>query len=261
MLGIRCISLGLRRCACGCLFCEYTMKNVFKILNKFDICLWTVSVVTIILAFSLSPSRDYMTLVSAITGVSALVFISKGNVVGQFLVVIFAVLYGVVSYFFKYYGEMITYLGMTAPAAVCAIVSWLRNPYKDSAQVAVGTLNAKKLTIVGVISAAVTVAFYFILRALGTTNLIISTVSVTTSMVASCLIILRSPLYGLAYACNDVVLIVMWILATVNDMSYLPMIICFSLFFVYDLYGFISWTRMKKKQTETETSPQETENN
>ncbi|MDE7281395.1 MAG: nicotinamide riboside transporter PnuC, partial [Ruminiclostridium sp.] len=89
------------------------MKNVFKILNKFDICLWAISVVTIILAFSLSPRRDYMTLVSAITGVSALVFISKGNVVGQFLVVIFAVLYGVVSYFFKYYGEMITYLGMT----------------------------------------------------------------------------------------------------------------------------------------------------
>ena len=224
------------------------MKNVFRIFNKFDICLWTVSVVSIVLAFSLSSRHDYFTLVSSVVGVSSLMFIVKGNVVGQFLVVIFAVFYGIVSYFFKYYGEMITYLGMSAPAAVCAIISWLRHPFKDKTQVAVGTLNAKKIAFVCIFSAAVTVAFYFILRALDTTNLAISTVSVTTSMLAACLTFLRSPFYGLAYACNDIVLIVMWILATVNDISYLPMVICFVLFLVYDIYGFFNWLSMRKKQ-------------
>lgn len=230
-----------------------TMKNPFKILTKFDICLWIVAVVAIVLAFSLSPSRDYLTLASSITGVSALMFIVKGNVLGQFLTVIFAVFYGIVSYFYKYYGEMITYLGMSAPAAICAIVSWLRHPYKDSAQVAVGTLNAKKITIVCLLSAAVTVAFYFILRALGTTNLIISTISVTTSMLAASLTFLRSPLYGIAYSCNDIVLIVMWVFATVNDISYLPIVMCFALFLVYDMYGFFSWSLMKKRQTSNDT--------
>lgn len=238
------------------------MKNVFKIFNKFDICLWAISVATIVLVFSLSPSRDYLTLASSITGVSALMFIVKGNVIGQFLVVIFAVFYGVVSYFFKYYGEMITYLGMSAPAAVFAIVSWLRHPFKDRSQVAVGTLNAKKITAVCAVSAAVTVAFYFILKALGTTNLIISTVSVTTSMLAACLTFLRSPLYGIAYSLNDIVLIVMWVLATVKDISYLPMVLCFALFLVYDLYGFFSWTLMRKKQNaDTAQTPQETHDN
>ncbi|MCH5156220.1 MAG: nicotinamide mononucleotide transporter [Clostridiales bacterium] len=224
------------------------MKKVFKIFNTFDICLWVVSVVSIILAFSLSSRRDYFTLASSITGVSALMFIVKGNVIGQFLVVIFAVFYGIVSYFFKYYGEMITYLGMSAPAAICAIVSWMRHPYKDRSQVAVGTLNAKKIAIVCILSAAITVAFYFILRALGTANLVISTASVTTSMLAACLTFLRSPLYGVAYACNDIVLIVMWILATVKDISYLPMVICFVLFLIYDVYGFFSWSLMRKRQ-------------
>ena len=224
------------------------MKNPFKILTKFDICLWVVAVVTIVLAFSLSPRRDYMTLASSITGVSALMFVAKGNVLGQFITVIFAVFYGVVSYFFKYYGEMITYLGMSAPASILAIISWLRHPYEDSAQVAVGTLNAKKITILCVISAAVTVAFYFILDALDTTNLIISTISVTTSMLAASLTFLRSPLYGIAYSCNDVVLIIMWVLATVKDISYLPMVMCFVLFLVYDMYGFFYWSVMKKRQ-------------
>lgn len=239
------------------------MKNPFKSLNKFDICLWVAAFTAIMLTFFLTSSRDYMTLASSITGITMLMFIVKGNVVGQFLTVIFAVCYGIVSYFTGYYGEMITYLGMSTPAAIYAIVTWLRHPYKDSASISVAKLNAKKLSIVGAISAVVTVAFFFILRALNTTNLAISTVSVAISMTAACFTILRSPYYGLAYACNDIVRIVLWALVAVSDSSCVPIIVCFSLFFVYDTYGFINWMIMRKKQNAdtAEQPPQKTENN
>jgi predicted PurR-regulated permease PerM len=58
----------------------------------------------------------------------------------------------------------------------------------------------------------------------------------------------RSPGYALAFAANDLVLIVMWILAAINDLSYLPMIACFVMFLLNDIYGFINWKRMKKRQ-------------
>ena len=227
------------------------MKNPFKIFNKYDIALWVTSVVAIVLSFALSPSRDYLTLISSITGVSALMYIAKGNVIGQFITVVFAILYGVVSYYFSYYGEMITYLGMTAPAAIAAIISWLRHPYNnDHSQVAIGKLTKIKAIVILLLTGAVTTAFYFILRELDTANLIVSTVSVATSFVASCLTFLRSPFYGLAYGANDIVLIIMWVLACIADISYLPMVICFALFFIYDVYGFINWTRMRKNQHE-----------
>ncbi|MDE7107430.1 MAG: nicotinamide riboside transporter PnuC, partial [Clostridiales bacterium] len=89
------------------------MKNPFKVLNKFDICLWVAALAIILLTFFLTSSHDYMTLASSITGITMLMFIVKGNVVGQFLTVAFSVCYGIVSYFTKYYGEMITYLGMS----------------------------------------------------------------------------------------------------------------------------------------------------
>lgn len=234
------------------------MKNPFKVLNKFDITLWCVSVIAIITSFMLSPRRDYFTLFSSITGVSSLIFIVKGNVFGQILMVIFAVLYGVVSYFFKYYGEMITYLGMSAPAAVFSIVAWLRHPYKQSSHIEINRATPKALALVATLAAAVTVAFYFILRAIGTNNLAVSTVSVLTSCLAALLAFLRSPLYGLAYATNDIVLIVLWVLATIADVSYLPMIICFSLFLIFDTYGFINWRRMRKAQIDEEAK-QETD--
>lgn len=71
------------------------------------------------------------------------------------------------------------------------------------------------------LSAVVTVVFYFILRAFHTANLLPSTISVTTSFLAVYLTARRSPLFAVAYAANDLVLILLWGLATLQDASYL----------------------------------------
>ena len=55
-------------------------------------------------------------------------------------------------------------------------------------------------------------------------------------------------LFTLAYAANDIVLIVLWILASLSDLSYLSVVICFLMFLVNDLYGFVNWKRMQKRQ-------------
>ncbi|MDE5995443.1 MAG: nicotinamide mononucleotide transporter family protein, partial [Eubacterium sp.] len=56
------------------------------------------------------------------------------------------------------------------------------------------------------------------------------------------------PYYAVAYAANDVVLIILWVLAAIDDISYLPMIICFVIFFINDLFGYVSWQKRKKLQ-------------
>ena len=100
----------------------------------------------------------------------------------------------------------------------------------------------------GTVGLAVTVAFYFILRALNTANLIVSTLSVTTSWFAAMLVFFRSPYYGVAYGLNDVVLVILWVVATVKNPEYLPMVINFSVFLLNDLYGFVNWQRMHRRQ-------------
>ena len=190
-----------------------------------------------------------MTLAASLIGTTSLIFNAKGNPIGQALMVVFSLLYGVISYTFSYFGEMITYLGMTGPMALFALISWLRNPYKGNhAEVAVNRLENKELALMYVLTALVTVAFYFILDYFDTANMIPSTLSVTTSFVAVYLTFRRSPYFALAYAANDVVLIVLWTLAAVEDISYLSVIICFVMFLVNDLYGFVSWKRMEKRQ-------------
>ncbi len=214
-----------------------------------ELCLWLGSVLCITVAFLLFDRTQYLTLLASLIGVTSLIFCAKGNPVGQVLMIVFSLLYGYISLSFRYYGEMITYVGMTLPMAAVSLVSWLRHPYRGNrTQVEVGRLRRGEWLFLLLLTAAVTAAFYYILSAFHTANLLPSTLSVTTSFVAAYLTFRRSPYYALAYAANDVVLIVLWALASLKDTAYLSVLICFVMFLINDMYGFICWRRMQQTQ-------------
>ena len=228
------------------------MKKLTTYFSKGELTLWSSSAGLILASFFLFDRVNFMTLAASLIGTTSLIFNAKGNPIGQALMIVFSLLYGLISYTFSYFGEMITYLGMTGPMAVFALISWLRNPYKGNhAEVAVNRIGKWEYSAMYLTTAAVTLAFYFILEHFHTANIIPSTLSVATSFIAVYLTFRRSPYFALAYAANDVVLIILWILAAKEDISYLSVIICFVMFLVNDLYGFISWKRMEKRQLET----------
>ena len=226
------------------------MLKLFKSLTKFEFCLWLASSVIVCLSFILTPEKDILSLSASLVGVTALIFIAKGYVAGQVLTIIFSVFYGIISFFYSYYGEMITYLFMSTPMAIMATIEWYRNPYENSKEVKIRAVTKKQLIGVALLSLAVTLVFYFMLKALNTANLFFSTISITTSFFAASLTYLRSPYYALGYTANDIVLIVLWVLASIENPAYVPMIFCFIAFFFNDVYGYINWTRMQKKQAE-----------
>lgn len=226
------------------------IKSAINYFSKGELLLWSLSVLFILVSFFAFDRENYMTLSASIIGATSLIFNAKGNPLGQILIVVFSVLYGIISFTFAYYGEMITYLGMTAPMAVFAFVSWIKNPYNGKkSEVKVNDLKFAEIIIMLLLTAAVTIIFYFILKFFNTANLLPSTLSVTTSFIAVYLTFRRSPYFALAYAANDIVLIVLWLLASLTDISYVSVTVCFIMFLVNDIYGFISWIKMRKRQT------------
>ncbi len=225
------------------------MKNRFRIsLTPFEWALWLLSVLVVAGTALMGRTQDPVSVCASLIGVTALIFVAKGHVLGQVLTIVFAVFYGVISWGFRYYGEVITYLCMTAPMAAVALATWLKHPYQDSAEVAVRRMSGRGWAVMLLLAALVTAAFYFLLRALGNAALPVSTLSITTSFLASWLTAMRSPWYALAYAANDLVLIVLWVIAAIADPSSVPMAACFSMFFLNDLYGFFNWRRMERRQ-------------
>jgi len=217
--------------------------------TKGELALWGGSVLAIVLSFLLLDRGNHLTLLASLVGVTSLIFCAKGNPVGQLLMVLFSLIYGYISLTFSYYGEMLTYLCMTMPMAVVSLVVWLKNPYAGNrSQVKVASLSRKQWLWGIVLTLAVTAVFYYVLKAFHTANLLPSTLSVATSFLAVYLTYRRSPYFALAYAANDVVLIILWTLASFRDVSYLSVVICFAAFLVNDIYGYISWRAMEKSQ-------------
>ena len=224
------------------------MRNPFRDLTTFERGLYAVSVALVIASYLFSTPGDILNLIASLIGVTALIFVAKGYVIGQLLVVVFSAFYGVISFWFQYYGEVITYLCMTTPIAIASAVSWFRHPFQETREVEIHRMARRQWGVLIILAVVVTAVFYFILGALGTARLLFSTFSVTTSFLAAWLTMMRSPLYAVGYAANDLVLIVLWILAALEDPSSLPMVACFLAFFLNDSYGFINWRRMERRQ-------------
>ncbi len=225
------------------------MRRLFSYFTRFEWGLLLSSMAVTVVSHFLGGSEGALSLIASLIGAVALLLVAKGNPLGQALCIVFGILYGIISYSFAYYGEMLTYIGMTVPMAVIALVAWLRNPYGEGhAEVRVARLTRLDAVLLPTLAALVSVVFYFVLGAFDTANLLPSTFSVTTSFVAVYLTFRRSPFYAIGYAANDIVLIVLWTLAALEDPSYISVIVCFSMFLVNDIYGFINWCRMKRTQ-------------
>lgn len=225
------------------------MKQYLSYFSKTEWLLWSISVVLIAGSFFLFDRQNYLTLLASVTGITSLIFTAKGHPVSQVLMILFSLMYGYLSFEQRYYGEMITYVGMTAPMALVSLITWLRHPFAGSkSQVAVKRLSPIGAFLMVILTSSITICFYFILSYFHTANLIPSTVSVATSFLAVYLTACRSEFYALAYAANDLVLIVLWLLASMQHIGYLSVVVCFAAFFFNDIYGYLSWKRMRKRQ-------------
>ncbi|MGN0166892.1 MAG: nicotinamide riboside transporter PnuC [Acetatifactor sp.] len=225
------------------------MNNPILSLSKKEWAIWVGSLLIVAVSNLVSDDLDLLTLLAALVGVTSLIFAAKGNVWAQILMIVFSILYGIISWRFRYWGEMITYLGMTMPMAIWSTITWIKNPSKENKnEVAIQKLNWKHIAALSFFCCVVTGGFYFVLRVLNTPNIIFSTISITTSFLAASLTMLRSSYYALGYASNDIVLIILWILASRENPIYIPVVVNFSIFFFDDMYGFVSWKKRELEQ-------------
>lgn len=225
------------------------MSNPVKALSKKEICIWIVSMLVVFVSNIMTSKIDVLTLIAALIGVTSLIFAAKGNVWAQILMIIFSVLYGIISFKFRYWGEMITYMGMTMPMAIWSTITWIKNPSENNSnEVQIQVLNGRHIAGLTMACLVVTGVFYRILETLDTPNIVFSTISIMTSFLAASLTMLRSSYYAVAYAANDIVLIVLWALASLENPSYIPVVVNFIIFFINDMYGFVSWKQREVLQ-------------
>ena len=192
---------------------------------------------------------DLLTTICSIEGIITVLLLAKGKNLGQVFGVIITILYSIVSFRNKFYGEVIIYIVLMLPMYIICIISWARHQNKKTNTVDVNKIDSKECFLVFITSVVVFIGIYFLLKSFNTNELIVSTISVVASLFAVYLQIRRSRFSFYFYIINDLILIVLWgIPVILGNLLILPMVFNPIINLINDSYGVYNWKRLEKEQ-------------
>lgn len=229
------------------------MKKILGQWSLFEILFLSFSLFAITLCFVFGIDRNVFSYIVSLIGVISVMMVAKGLTIAPIINIAYSIIYSILALTQRYYGEAIIYLGLMIPISILAIISWFKNRNKKAKEIVeINKIKNIEYLYLSLATIVATFGFYFLLKVLNTNELIISTISLISSAVASYLMLRRSSYYALGFIANDIILIVLWSLAVKErGIGYLPTVICFCVFLMNDIYGFIHWKIEEKKQGKT----------
>lgn len=226
------------------------VKKYFEDWNKFEKSFLICGLLTSIISSIIFNGTVIDTLYTSLYLITALLM-SKGKVECYFVGFVSVFFYGTVSYNQGYYGELIITAFLTFPIMIIGIISWLRHQDKEEDTVIISSLSKKEITIALLSQLVLFGIYYFILKAFNTDLLVISTMSVVTSVLASYFEARRSELSLFCYIANDLVIITLWLIPIISgQIELISVLVGPILLLINDIYGSYNWRRLKKQQKE-----------
>ena len=217
------------------------MKKLFKDWKPFEIGLLASGVLSIC-ASAIIFKSEILTLVTSLVGIFCAILQAKGKVLSQFVGIAEVILYSILSYQNHYYGEIIIYAVIVFPMYLYGVFSWVTHKNEETDTVEPNQISKKEWLILTVVNAVGFVSLYYLLKYFNTSQLIISSLSMITSLMATYLIVRRNKYSFLFYVANDVILILLWGMPVIQgNLLLLPMLIDPVILFINDSYGLKNW--------------------
>lgn len=222
--------------------------NYFKDWNLFEKLYLFVGIVVGILT-SIIFNGTIIDSLYTITYLTTAILMSKGKVESYFIGIISVFFYGIVSYNQGYYSELLITIFLTFPMMIIGIISWLKHQDKDEDVVIISSLSKKEIVFAFSSQLILFWVYYFLLKAFNTDLLMISSLSIVTSVLATYFEARRSELSLFCYVANDLILITLWMIPIINGVtSLISVLIGPMLLLVNDIYGSYNWKRLKDIQ-------------
>ena len=225
------------------------LKKILGEWTLFEILFLIFGVAVITLGFIAGSERNVYAYLVSVLGVLSVIFLAKGWIVAPIVGILYSVLYGILAVYSRYYGEAIILVVMI-PMNIMMIVSWLKHGDKEvESQVAVNKVtNAEYMYLLGATIVA-GIGIYYLLLALNTAEVFVSTIALLASLVATYLSYRRSRYYAIAYLIADGVRVGLWCISLfAGESMHLPTMLCFVMFIISDVYGLVHWKKEEARQ-------------
>ena len=224
------------------------LKKLFYDWTKFEITLLVISLISVGITGIICNS-SLLTIICSIAGILCALTQAKGKVISQFIGLLIVVLYSILSFQYKFYGEVIIYVFIMFPLFISGIISWIKNLNKETNTVTENKLHKKEWIVLTIISIVLFVLLYYLLKYFNTSQLLVSTLSLVTSLFATYLVSRRSKYGFLFYIGNDIILFILWGGQVVKgNFALIPILVNPIINFINDSYAWKSWNKREKRE-------------
>lgn len=208
--------------------------------------IWLLVATAVILSVSVYWKDSIVATFAALTGIWCVILTGKGKLSSFWFGSINTVLYAIIAWEAKYWGEVMLNLIYYVPMNFVGLYMWSKNMNKETEEVVKKRLSLKKsimsygLVIVG------TLGYGLFLKVLNGTLPFVDSMSTVFSVFAQFLCVKRYMEQWVLWVIVDVFTVIMWIYAFVNGTGDMATVLMWSIYLINAIFMLIKW----KKDTE-----------
>lgn len=208
--------------------------------------IWLLVATAVILSVSVYWKDSIVATFAALTGIWCVILTGKGKLSSFWFGSINTVLYAIIAWEAKYWGEVMLNLIYYVPMNFVGLYMWSKNMNKETEEVVKKRLSLKKsimsygLVIVG------TLGYGLFLKVLNGTLPFVDSMSTVFSVFAQFLCVKRYMEQWVLWVIVDVVTVIMWIYAFINGTGDMATVLMWSIYLINAIFMLIKW----KKDTE-----------
>ncbi len=217
------------------------MKRLFRDWKRFEISLLLFGVISVVFS-SITCKSGTLTILASLVGIICSLSQAKGKIFSQFIGIAEVMLYSILSYQNHYYGEVIIDVLIVFPMYIYGVISWVTHKNEETNTVESSQISKREWGLLVFVSMIGFVGLYYLLKYFQTSQLIISSLSMVTSLIATYLITRRSKYSFLFFIGNDIILILLWGIPILQGEFYLaPILVENVVLLLNDSYGWKNW--------------------
>lgn len=213
--------------------------------KKWEI-LWIAIATAVVLGVSIYWKDTAIGIFAALTGIWCVILTGKGKLSSFWFGTINTVLYAIVAWKARYWGEVMLNLIYYVPMNFVGMYMWSKNINEETEEVIKKRLSFKGSIIAYFCVAAGTVGYGFILKLIDGTLPFIDAMSTVFSIFAQILCVKRYMEQWVLWVIVDVVTVIMWVYAFINGTGDMATVLMWSVYLVNAIIMLVKWNKDTK---------------
>jgi nicotinamide mononucleotide transporter len=208
--------------------------------------IWLLLATAVILGLSIYWKDSMTGIWAALTGIWCVILTGKGKLSSFWVGTVNTILYAVVAWQARYWGEVMLNLIYYVPMNFVGLYMWSKNMNKQTEEVVKERMSFKGSVLAYTCVIAGTLGYGVILNLMNGTLPFIDSMSTVFSIFAQFLCVKRYMEQWVLWIVVDIVTVIMWVYAFINGTGDMATVLMWSIYLINAIIMFIKWKKDTK---------------